>query len=302
MISLDDKHSFYSIITNWVMRFRTGYLGSEDGEHSGWPTHVTVQENVDTIQSTILDDQRIFTKKIAETLVVSWERVVCIIREILDMRKLSVGLAAKCLNPGQKSNWMLASQAMLDQFWRNPVEFFNHLITMNWTWIPPYKWYRDKRTIQRLQTQCCFLISEILQDTKVIKQCVGICLLWQRWSFACRLPAQGYSHRDRVLNCTSQQEAALGLQTSRQTSKRKLVSSGQFCSSQGSHYTPEHGRYPFWSSETPGTLAWFGPLGLLPLSWLEETRRPEKIFEQWEATLAVDRWFADNQNNFSWIR
>jgi hypothetical protein len=44
---------------------------------------------VDAIHYMIVDDRKISTKKIAESLEISWERVGYIIQEILDMRKLS---------------------------------------------------------------------------------------------------------------------------------------------------------------------------------------------------------------------
>jgi hypothetical protein len=51
--------------------FRTGYLSTEDEELSWRPTEVTFPENMDAIHSMILDDRRISTKEIAETLAIS---------------------------------------------------------------------------------------------------------------------------------------------------------------------------------------------------------------------------------------
>jgi transposase len=67
---LGDKHPSYSTVKNWVARFRTGHLSTEDNEHSGRPTQVTIPENVDAICSIILDDRRISIDKIAETLAI----------------------------------------------------------------------------------------------------------------------------------------------------------------------------------------------------------------------------------------
>jgi hypothetical protein len=53
-------------------------LGTEDREHSGRPTQVTIPENMDAIHSIILDNRRI-----------SQERVNYIIHKIFYMRKLS---------------------------------------------------------------------------------------------------------------------------------------------------------------------------------------------------------------------
>jgi hypothetical protein len=104
--------------------FTTGHMSTEDKEHSGRPTQVTIPENMDAIHSMILDDRRMSAKKIVETLMISEERVGCIIHKILDMRKLSAKWVPKCLNADQKHDRVLASQAILDQFRRDPVGFF----------------------------------------------------------------------------------------------------------------------------------------------------------------------------------
>jgi hypothetical protein len=83
---------------------------------------VTIPVKVDAIYSMILDDWRIFTKKKAETLAISRERVGYIIHEILDMRQLSAKWVPKCLNADQMCDRVLASQAILDWFWWDPVE------------------------------------------------------------------------------------------------------------------------------------------------------------------------------------
>jgi transposase len=61
-----DKRPSYFIVKNWVARFRTGHLRSEDEERSGRPTQVAIPENMDAIHSMILDDRRISVKKTAE--------------------------------------------------------------------------------------------------------------------------------------------------------------------------------------------------------------------------------------------
>jgi hypothetical protein len=62
-------------VNKWVSRFRTGQFSTEVEERSGRPTQVTIPENVDEIYSMILDDRKIATKKIAETLAIYRERV-----------------------------------------------------------------------------------------------------------------------------------------------------------------------------------------------------------------------------------
>jgi hypothetical protein len=94
---------------NWIAGFRTGHLSAEDEERSERTTHVTVPENMDALRFIILDDRRISAEKVAETLVISQERVGYIIHK----RKIST----KCLSAGQKCDRVLALQAILDQFW-----------------------------------------------------------------------------------------------------------------------------------------------------------------------------------------
>jgi transposase len=62
-VTLGDKWPSYSTVKNWVARFRTGHLSTEDEELSGRPTQVTFPENMEAIHSMMLDDRRIFAKK-----------------------------------------------------------------------------------------------------------------------------------------------------------------------------------------------------------------------------------------------
>jgi hypothetical protein len=73
LVILVDKPPFYSTVKNWVPRYRTGHLNTENEECSWRPTQVTIPENVEAIHSMILDDRRISTKKIAETLAITRE-------------------------------------------------------------------------------------------------------------------------------------------------------------------------------------------------------------------------------------
>jgi hypothetical protein len=113
--------SSYSTVKNWGARFRTSHLSTEDKERSGGPTQVTISENMDAIHSMILDDWRISAKMLAETLAIFRERVGYTVRETLDMWKLSAKWVPKYLEPVQKRDRVLASQANLEPFWWDPV-------------------------------------------------------------------------------------------------------------------------------------------------------------------------------------
>jgi transposase len=45
-----------SAVKNWVAKFRTGHLSTEDKERFRRPAEVTLPEHVDAIHSMILDD------------------------------------------------------------------------------------------------------------------------------------------------------------------------------------------------------------------------------------------------------
>jgi transposase len=62
-VTLSDKRPSYSTVENWVARFRTGHLSTEEEEGSGRPTQVTIPENVDAIYSMIQDDRIISARK-----------------------------------------------------------------------------------------------------------------------------------------------------------------------------------------------------------------------------------------------
>jgi hypothetical protein len=68
---------------------------------------------------------------------------------------------------------------------------------MDETWIHMY--YPETKE-QSKEWRQWFPMSKEVQDTKVIKQGVGFCLLGQRWKFACILLAKVCNHHSKVPN------------------------------------------------------------------------------------------------------
>jgi hypothetical protein len=122
-MSVSDKRSFFSTVKNWVARHIAGHLCTEDEKCPGKPTQITILENEDANHFVILSDERISAKIMAETLMISQERVGYIIHEILDMRKLSATLVLNCINGIQNRDRVLASKSILNQFRMNRVGF-----------------------------------------------------------------------------------------------------------------------------------------------------------------------------------
>jgi histone-lysine N-methyltransferase SETMAR len=155
-----------------IPQLRTGLLGLEQGTSALKMTTFweTIPVNMDAIHSMIPGDQRVSAKKIAGTLAISQESVGYIIHETLDMRKLSAKWVPKCLNAVLKRDRGLASQAILDPFRQDPVEFFNCLVTMDETWIHIHdteikeqskKWIQMSKEVQDRSHQSMVLASII---------------------------------------------------------------------------------------------------------------------------------------------
>jgi len=88
----------YATLNNWVVQFKRGDFSTYDEPHPGQPKTVTTAEIIDQIHELILDDRQILAKSIAEQLDITRDWVGSIIREDLDMRKLSAKWVPKCLN------------------------------------------------------------------------------------------------------------------------------------------------------------------------------------------------------------
>jgi hypothetical protein len=82
LVTLGDKLPSYSTVKNWVHRFRTGCLSTED--RTFWETNSSDSSRKRACHS-FHDPGRSKhnVKKIAETLAISQEGVGCIIHEIL---------------------------------------------------------------------------------------------------------------------------------------------------------------------------------------------------------------------------
>ena len=99
---------------------------------------MTALEIIDQTHELILVDHWISAKLIAEQLGISRERVGSIIREDLDMKKLSAKWVPQCLNADQKCQRCQSSEQLLEFFRRDPNDFLLRLVTMEKTWLCHY--------------------------------------------------------------------------------------------------------------------------------------------------------------------
>jgi len=128
----------YATIKNWVAQFQRGDFSTCDAPRTGRHKTVTTPEIIDQIHELIMEDRRISAKSIAEQLDISRERVGSIIREDLDMRKLSPKRVPKCLNTDQKRQRCQSSEQLLEFFRRHPNDFLSRLVTTDETWLYLY--------------------------------------------------------------------------------------------------------------------------------------------------------------------
>jgi hypothetical protein len=84
----------------------------------------------------------------------------------------------------------------------------------------------------------------------------------------------------------------------RQAFERKLVSSRQCCSSQGSHYAAEIGRSSLSSSKTPSLLTWFGPFEYYLFPNLKKDLKGITFLSFEAATITMDEWFVAQPKEF----
>ena len=106
----------YAAVKNWVAQFRRGDFSTCDVPRPRRPKTDTTQEIIDQIHVLILEDRRISAESIAEQMSISCEWVGSIIREDLDMRKLSAKWVPKCLNADQKRQWCQSSEQLMEFF------------------------------------------------------------------------------------------------------------------------------------------------------------------------------------------
>jgi len=121
-----------------VAHFKHDDFSTCNAPRPGRPKTVTTPEIIDQIHKLIFEDRRISAKSIAEQLGISRERIGSIIREDLDMRKLSAKWVTKWLNADQKRQRCQSSERIFEDFRSDPNYFLSRLVTMDETWLYHY--------------------------------------------------------------------------------------------------------------------------------------------------------------------
>ena len=114
--TLGEHTPSYAAVKKWVAQFKRGDFSTCDAPRPGRSKTLTTPEIIGQSHVLILEDRRITFKSKAEQLGISHERVGSIIREYLEMRKLSAKWVLKCLNVDQKRQRCQKSEQLLEFF------------------------------------------------------------------------------------------------------------------------------------------------------------------------------------------
>jgi hypothetical protein len=90
--------------------------------------NATTPEIIEQVHDMVLDDRRMKVREIAETIGISKERVVYILHEELDMKKLCARWVLHLLMADQKCTRMKISEQCLEHFNKNKTDFVRHLL------------------------------------------------------------------------------------------------------------------------------------------------------------------------------
>jgi histone-lysine N-methyltransferase SETMAR len=128
----------YTTIRKWGNEFKRGRISLEDDPRSGRPKTATTPEMVDKVHDLMLNDRRLKASEIAEAVGISKERVLYILHEELDMRKLSARWVPRLLTMEQKRVRSQMSINNLEFFKRNTRDFLRRFVTCDETWVHYY--------------------------------------------------------------------------------------------------------------------------------------------------------------------
>lgn len=142
-ITLGAECPSYATVKRWLAEFKHGNMKLDDDPRCGRPRTSTSEEMTEKVQDLVMDDRRITTRTIAETLQISQERVHHILSQILGMNKVSSRWVPRLLTVDQKRERVKLSVQNLELFEADPEGFAARFITMDETWVhhfePEYK-------------------------------------------------------------------------------------------------------------------------------------------------------------------
>lgn len=136
--TLNDDAPSFTTVHKWAKEFRQGRTSLEDDPRSGRPKSSSTPEIVQKIHEAVLQDRRLKVSDIANRMDISTERVHFILRNELDMKKLTARWVPRFLTVEQKQVRMNLSQECLARFQKNKTDFVRRFVTTDETWVHYY--------------------------------------------------------------------------------------------------------------------------------------------------------------------
>jgi [histone H3]-lysine36 N-dimethyltransferase SETMAR len=134
LLTLEDNAPSYSTVKKWAALFRFGRTSIEDDPRSGRPNEAVTSENVDKVHQLVMNDRRLTVRQMSEELGMSKSTVDRIVKEELEMTKVSARWVPKLLTADQKVVRRRMSRDNLNLFDYNPDEFLARFVTVDETW------------------------------------------------------------------------------------------------------------------------------------------------------------------------
>src|ERR1043166_3927749 len=133
--TLGNNASAYSTVTKWVREFGMGRETVKDAPRTGRPVTATTPETITAIHTMVMADRRVTIRRMVEMVGVSYGTVQAILRDVLEVHKVSARWVPRQLTPDQKQTRVTSSEENLDVFQADPQDFLARYVTMDETWV-----------------------------------------------------------------------------------------------------------------------------------------------------------------------
>lgn len=125
----------YSTVARWASQFRVGRTSTEDEHRCGRPSTSVTQENVVKVEKIVLSDRRVTIRYLVQETGISYGSIQSILKQSLNMRKVSARWVPRMLTDSQKQNRLDISKTLLDKFQEDSENFLSRFVTMDETWV-----------------------------------------------------------------------------------------------------------------------------------------------------------------------
>lgn len=126
-------------VYNWVESFAGGRQSTEDAERGRPSETATGQENVERVETLIADNPRVTITDLSEELGISRGSVHEILRDHLNVRKVTARWVPKFLTPDMKRTRVEMSTQLLGMVADRDLRFYDRIITGDESWFYLYE-------------------------------------------------------------------------------------------------------------------------------------------------------------------